>query len=141
MVNLAGENLIMLLDTFYTIKTLDGRDEINPQGVALKHYHAGLVLDPGHPIFGGHFPGNPVVPGVCQVQMVLETLNSVTGKKLKLTESENIKFLSMISPLENPGITLDLVVKQPEEGGYSVQATLSANDTTFLKFKGKLVAE
>jgi 3-hydroxyacyl-[acyl-carrier-protein] dehydratase len=140
-VNLTGENLAMLLNSFYTIKNLDGRDEINAQGVSLKHYRADLILDPSHSIFGGHFPGNPVVPGVCQVQMILETMSSITGRRLKLTESDNIKFLSMINPLDNSVITLDLVVKPPEEGRYSIQASLSANDTTFLKFKGKLVAE
>lgn len=131
----------MLLDSFFLIKSIGERDETNLQGVAVKHYKAELLVEPGHPIFGGHFPENPIVPGVCQIQMILETLSSVTLRKLKLSESDNVKFLSMINPLETPLLTLDLVVKQPDEDHYYVQASLASGNITFLKFKGILSAE
>lgn len=31
-------------------------------------------LDAAHPIYAGHFPGNPVLPGVCTLQIVRECL-------------------------------------------------------------------
>ena len=27
-------------------------------------------LDAAHPVYAGHFPGNPVLPGVCTLQIV-----------------------------------------------------------------------
>jgi 3-hydroxyacyl-[acyl-carrier-protein] dehydratase len=33
---------------------------------------AKYYTDPKHPIFEGHFPGNPIFPGVCQVEMMAQ---------------------------------------------------------------------
>ena len=30
-----------------------------------------VEIDPTHPIFEGHFPDQPVLPGVCMVQIAL----------------------------------------------------------------------
>jgi 3-hydroxyacyl-[acyl-carrier-protein] dehydratase len=96
----------------------------------------GAKLDPAHPIFKGHFPDNPIVPGVCQVQMITESLQSVTGKKIYLKEADNIKFLSMINPVETETLIIDLALKLLPDHMFSVQATLSAKDQVYFKFKG-----
>jgi 3-hydroxyacyl-[acyl-carrier-protein] dehydratase len=131
----------MLLDSFFRIESVNEQNETTPLGVPVKHFIAGIIINRDHPIFSGHFPGNPVVPGVCQVQMILETFSSIIHRKVKLTESDNVKFLSMINPVETPGITLDLLVKQPGDGIYSVQASIAGNNVTCLKFKGSIKAE
>jgi 3-hydroxyacyl-[acyl-carrier-protein] dehydratase len=131
----------MLRDNFFSIESIDERNELSPQGLAVKHYVASLQINRRHDIFGGHFPGNPVVPGVCQIQMILETLGSAVGKKVRLAESDNIKFLLLINPVANPSLVLDMIVKQPVEGQYSVQATIAASNATFLKFKGNFLQE
>jgi 3-hydroxyacyl-[acyl-carrier-protein] dehydratase len=131
----------MLLNTFYTIISVSGHDETSPQGLAVKHYRAALQIEPKHPIFQGHFPGSPVVPGVCQIQMIIETLSNIAGRRLTLTASDTVKFLYMINPLESTHVDLDMLVKQPAEGRFQVQATLLGTNNTFLKFKGNLEAE
>jgi 3-hydroxyacyl-[acyl-carrier-protein] dehydratase len=42
---------------------------------------AELIINARHKIFEGHFPGQPVVPGVCMMQMVKEIIEKVTEKK------------------------------------------------------------
>lgn len=59
-----------------------------------------IRLNPEHTIFKAHFPDNPIVPGVCQVQIVLELLQEFLGKEVYLREVKNIKFLSVIIPTE-----------------------------------------
>lgn len=128
----------MLLNTFFSIQSVSETEETTAQGATVKRYMAKLLLEPGHPIFQGHFPGAPVVPGVCQIGMIIETLSSLLGKRLTLTTSDNIKFLYMINPLESRLIDLDMVVKDQEEGKLAVQATLFGANNTYLKFKGNL---
>ncbi len=96
-----------------------------------------VSLNDSHPIFTGHFPGNPVVPGVCQIQMIKELVEKAVKQQLRLTESDNIKFLSMISPLVNNQLEFVVQIKPSEERQIVVIASIGAGTTQFLKFKGK----
>lgn len=42
-------------------------------------------LDAAHPVYAGHFPGNPVLPGVCTLQIVRECLERGTGRRHRFT--------------------------------------------------------
>ena len=46
--------------------------------------------------FKGHFPGNPVVPGVCEVFSILVLLELALKRKARLKTIVLAKFLSMI---------------------------------------------
>ena len=100
-------------------------------------YHAVVSLNAGHPVYDGHFPGNPVVPGVCQVQMVKELVEKAVLSPLQLTESDNIKFLSMINPQLDPQLEFDILIKGVGERQFSVTASIGYGPVVFLKFKGK----
>jgi 3-hydroxyacyl-[acyl-carrier-protein] dehydratase len=104
---------------------------------AQQNYAVVVSLIEGHPIYQGHFPGNPVVPGVCQVQMVKELVEKAVRVPVKLTESDNIKFLSMINPLVNPQLDFNIVVKPAGVQQFSVTASIGSGELVFLKFKGK----
>ncbi|MFZ4522862.1 MAG: hydroxymyristoyl-ACP dehydratase [Bacteroidales bacterium] len=96
-----------------------------------------ISLNPTHPIFQGHFPGNPVVPGVCQIQMIMELVETIVNHPLNLVESDNVKFLSMINPVDNPQLECNIVLKSLNDPLISVIASIGAGATVFLKFKGK----
>ena len=96
-----------------------------------------VTLDCNHPIFQGHFPGNPVVPGVCQIQMVKELVEKIVSHPLNLVESDNVKFLSMINPIDNPQLEFKITVKSLNDPLISVIASIGTGTTVFLKFKGK----
>ena len=98
---------------------------------------ATVSLNDSHPIYNGHFTGNPVVPGVCQIQMIKELVEKAVKQQLRLTESDNIKFLSMISPLVNKQLEFVVQIKPSEERQIVVIASIGAGTTQFLKFKGK----
>lgn len=61
-----------------------------------------LNLNAAHEIYGAHFPGEPVTPGVCLVQMAGELLEECLGRKLQLKKAVNVKFLSPVSPVMTP---------------------------------------
>lgn len=67
-----------------------------------------LLLDPSHVIYRVHFPGEPVTPGVCLVQMAGELQEERLGRKLQLQKAVNVKFLSPVSPLSTPRITVSV---------------------------------
>lgn len=56
-------------------------------------------IRPGHPALAGHFPGDPVAPGVVLLQHVLEALDGSVGLNASLTIL-NVKFLKPLRPEE-----------------------------------------
>ncbi|HTE12248.1 MAG TPA: hypothetical protein VK645_14795 [Chitinophagaceae bacterium] len=95
-----------------------------------------LKINPEHEIFRGHFPGQPVVPGVCMMQIVKELLETVTGKSLRLHTGLDIKFLSVIDPGKNNTIHTETNYSVLASGDVNVTARLFYNEITFFKFKG-----
>ena len=51
-----------------------------------------------HPSLPGHFPGNPVVPGVLLLDRVMHGLQQATG--LRLSHLKQVKFISALLPEE-----------------------------------------
>jgi 3-hydroxyacyl-[acyl-carrier-protein] dehydratase len=51
-----------------------------------------------HPVFAGHFPGAPIVPGVMLLDTVLHAIAAATGIALDVCEIRSVKFLSPARP-------------------------------------------
>ncbi len=120
-------NNTFLLNDFYTIDSFEKKE-----GNVIS---AQIKLNPSHSIFKGHFEQMPVVPGVCQTQIIKEVLQQDLNINLMMTKGDNIKFTGMIVPTQNATFLLDLKYKK-EENNYSVEATLFFESTIFTKFKG-----
>jgi len=129
----------MLKDTFFRIQNITEYKATNQENFIQASYHIDIKLDPDHPIYKGHFPNNPVVPGVCQLRMVTEIISALTGRSLKLAEADNVKFLSMINPSLNPSLTVDCVFEETEEEKYQVTASISDQEKIYFKCKAILV--
>ena len=116
----------MLQGPFYTI------DNFSKEGESVM---ATIALNNNHDIFRGHFPGHPVVPGVCMMQIVRELMEKASGKRMRIAVGENMKFLSIINPLENPVVEVAINFSA-EPDLFKINATLFAGPVTFFKFKG-----
>lgn len=61
-----------------------------------------IKLNPASRIYAAHFPGTPITPGACIIQIALELTTELPGKELEITEIKNVKFLNILSPIDNP---------------------------------------
>ncbi|MGE5424184.1 MAG: hypothetical protein ACM3N9_02405, partial [Syntrophothermus sp.] len=87
----------MLQDHFYKIKGQTGPlEEITSSGVPVQKFSYQIITRGDHPVFAGHFPENPVTPGVFQIRIIHELVAEATGKSLRLTFCDNIKYLSLM---------------------------------------------
>lgn len=118
----------MLFKDFYT--TL--KYEITDNTV-----NALISFNKNHKIFKGHFPGLPVVPGVCMMQIVRELMERAIETKLKITEGDNLKFLSVINPELQEGVNVTINFKH-DYNRSDINASMYADNVTFFKFKGTL---
>ncbi len=53
-----------------TSEAIDGEVLISPKDLVGMTVVANFFVDPKMPILAGHFPGNPILPGVVQVEMM-----------------------------------------------------------------------
>jgi len=113
-----------ILTDFYTLENYQKNDDGN--------FLANIKLNENHEIFKGHFPGNPVTPGVCMMQIVKELTEEFTCKKLFLKSASNVKFMAIINPYETPNLQLQLTVSETDEE-VKVKNTTSFGETIALK--------
>jgi 3-hydroxyacyl-[acyl-carrier-protein] dehydratase len=90
----------MLIKNFYTVVA---KNEINESDI-----HVTIKFHKEHAIFEGHFPGNPVTPGVCMIQIIKELIQDHFNGTLFLHKFSNIKFTALINPYINSELLLEI---------------------------------
>ncbi|MFA5573450.1 MAG: 3-hydroxyacyl-ACP dehydratase [Brumimicrobium sp.] len=118
----------MLIKDFYELKELKQISEEN--------YEAHIKLNKEHDIFKGHFPGNPITPGVCMVQILKEIVAGIVDKDLIMKSTNNIKFMALINPEETPDLRLEISISE-SENGFAVKNQSYFDDTLALKMGAK----
>lgn len=62
-------------------------------------------FDPDDPVFGGHFPGEPVVPGVALLDAAATLVARVAARSLRLARVRSVKFRNIVRPGETIAFT------------------------------------
>ena len=114
----------MLKDDFFTIKKVVRMD-------AEATYR--VVLNSGHPIFQAHFAGNPVMPGACIAQMIKELSEDCLSERFFISVVKNMKFLKVISPVENPEVSVQMAYTTQDDGRISVSTVIRDGEYVFSK--------
>jgi 3-hydroxyacyl-[acyl-carrier-protein] dehydratase len=121
----------LLLNNLYTIQSLSESENELQVKVKLKKEHA---------IFDGHFPGQPVLPGVCMMEMIAEIMGEYLKSPFRISGGPLIKFLRMIDPQINSVIDLEIKFQSSEQTTTTNGKIYSGPDT-FMKFQLNLVSE
>lgn len=115
----------MLLKDFYKVISLENQGE--NKHLALIHVNA------EHEVFQGHFPGNPIMPGVCMMQIIKELTEQISGSSLFMQSLSNVKFMALINPFNTPELRLDLEISITDTDLVKVKNVTHFNDTLALK--------
>ncbi|MHA7057014.1 3-hydroxyacyl-ACP dehydratase [Aquimarina sp. M1] len=113
----------MLIADLYKIKVDVVRDGIQTTTIA---------LNPNSSVFKGHFPGNPITPGVCTLQIIKELTEKRLGCSLFMKKASNVKFMAVINPEKTP----DLIITNDFTDGedeIKVKSIVKYDDTIALK--------
>ncbi len=93
-----------------------------------------IRLNAAHPIYSGHFPGDPITPGVCVVQIATDLFAHLMQQEFTLTKAKNIKFLNLIKPAAHPEICYKLDWEAAdEEETYKIKAVVCTEEVVFSK--------
>lgn len=113
-----------LLDNLYTITSEQQCDG---------QHHYTISLNAEHFIYKAHFPGEPITPGVCIMQIAHELLEQHSGLSLGVQCVKNVKFLRIINPQECPELTYTLQRVSREEDCLKAQAVVSVENDIYAK--------
>ena len=67
---------------------------------------SGFTVDARHPSLPGHFPGEPVLPGVVVLEQVIEAARAWLGPGLTVVGLPQAKFMSPLRPGDEARIRL-----------------------------------
>jgi len=86
-----------------------------------------VTIQHDHPSLAGHFPGNPVVPGVVILGQVLDAIRADEKTSICLLEAQSVKFHSPLHPNKPLCIALNPRDGENREFSCRVGATLIAS--------------
>jgi 3-hydroxyacyl-[acyl-carrier-protein] dehydratase len=95
-----------------------------------------IRINANHAIFNGHFPGNPVTPGVVQMEIIKELLSEGLGKTVQLLSMSNCKYLAILNPNECGNIEINIAPTEQENGSLKAVISIKNDEITFLKAVG-----
>ena len=61
---------------------------------------ATVTIAANSPWFSGHFPDDPILPGIAQLKMVADLVTSSTEDTLRMTGVSRVKFRKIVRPEE-----------------------------------------
>ena len=120
----------MLINTFFKIK----EEKFEDNKVVFI-----IQLIENHPIYIGHFPKNPIVPGVCSIEIIKECAAYYLKTHLKYTSIEQCKFLNPINPLKNRNLIVSINILPIGENEYSLSGTITDQNIPFVTVKCKTI--
>jgi 3-hydroxyacyl-[acyl-carrier-protein] dehydratase len=122
----------MLLNYYYSIKNQRTEEDDAWFEVSLL---------PGCEVYKGHFPGMPVTPGVCNIQMIKECTEALTGERLFLEYIRQCKLTTLITPQQYPELQIRIRLLEKEDACIKIDAVIGWNEEDFLTFKGEFRRE
>lgn len=92
-------------------------------------YRAEARLDPRHAIYGGHFPGHPVTPGVGLLAILREAIGLALGHPVRFAAIRSCKFTAPAIPADDEILTLEFTLGASSD----VRGTAAYRGETVLK--------
>lgn len=112
---------------FTDLFTINGRSRED----ATFTWDISLNLDSG--IFKVHFPGNPILPGACQLEMFRQLAGESLGSDLTVSAVNNIKYLAIIDPRVTPSFTVTETFTKVDDHTDKCTVLIKNADTVFTK--------
>lgn len=115
------------------MKLLDSLYSVTNEVVTDVDHSYTIKLNAEHFIYAAHFPGEPITPGVCIMQIAHELLELHLGKQLDIDTVKNVKFLRIITPTETPVVCYTLQKVSVEERLVKAQVNVSYEGNSYAK--------
>ncbi|MFT5920007.1 MAG: 3-hydroxyacyl-[acyl-carrier-protein] dehydratase [Granulosicoccus sp.] len=107
---------------FYELRLLTETDE---------GFQADVSLNPDHPVYQGHFPNQPVAPGVLLMDMCRTVAETALSREVRIGSARSIKFVKVVDPTKLQELTLTMKFVESEDSVRFQCVATSGEDTYF----------
>ncbi len=121
----------MLVKDYYTINEVTCADGV---------YKYLVTINKDCCVYEGHFPGHPVSPGVCNIQMIKECAEQAAGKSLFMNNLQLCRLTTLMSPQTHSQAEVILSIVQEGEL-YKLKATIGMADEKYMELKAELIEQ
>ena len=112
-----------------------------------------VALNADCEVYQGHFPGEPISPGVCNIQMIKECTEQClgyTGDNLLTTgedsESPSIllshirqcRLTTLVTPQQHPEVEVRVAILSRSEDTITFRGTIGKGEEVYMELKGEL---
>ena len=105
--------------------------EARRQDVATGIYHVALLTDCD--VYRGHFPQEPICPGVFNMQMVKECTEAFVGKKLHQTSVKQCRLVSLMTPTKCSEVDVRIDVLSASESSFTIKASIFDQEQIYME--------
>ena len=105
------------------------------QDAASQRYRATAYFPPDAIMFKGHFPGDPIAPGHCLLELVLEILQSF-GFPIEYKTIQSVKFYLPVRPGDESTMEIDMTPQT--HGTFAADVTLQRENQPVLEVSAVL---
>ena len=98
-------------------------------------------LNPDCAVYEGHFPGEPVSPGVCNIAMLLECAGRVAGMPLRAVKVNRCRLTTLITPLVHPVLELHIALNEKAPGIWVLNAEIGKGADSYMTLKAEVMRD
>ena len=120
---------MLLENKFYRVLSKERESELSAR------FH--LAILPECDVYDGHFPNEPVCPGVCNIETIKECAILLSGEQLRYSTIKQCRLTALATPTVCPEVDVQVSLS-PSVEGYSVQASIADDKQTYMILKGQL---
>jgi len=120
---------MLLENKFYRVLS-----EERVEGLSAKYR---VAILPECNVYDGHFPGDPVCPGVCNIETIKECAILLCGEQLRYSTIKQCRLTALATPTVCPEVDVQVNLS-PSGEGYALQATIADDRQTYMILKGQL---
>lgn len=103
--------------------------------------HFTVAILPDCNVYEGHFPGDPVCPGVCNIETIKECTMMLTNKALRIKTIKQCRLIAIATPTVCPKVTINITATPIDNNTYTVLANIKDEKQTYMEYKGTMERE
>lgn len=88
-------------------------------------------------IFKAHFPGSPITPGACLIEIAKELCEKHIGKQIQVVFVKSVKFINIITPIANEFLDFAINISQ-SENTYQAKVQILSEGNVYSKINFEL---